>query len=111
MAQINDTECVVDRPEPGVLANTLAGEPIRVVELAAHEGLGGAVVHVHGEDGVLADRHGPKAADIRARQEIDGHELRLVVQHARIGRTLAEGHVDVPVEEVDVAVAAPLVAE
>ncbi|HET7362058.1 MAG TPA: hypothetical protein VFJ70_00660 [Burkholderiales bacterium] len=108
---VQHAEGVVRTHERRIHAYRLARPPIAIVEPAAHQRLGRPIVHEHGDDGGLLERAGTQPAQLARRNEIDGDRLGGVVQGARIGVALAQRHIDVPVQEIDVAVAAPHVSD
>ena len=109
MPLVHDPERVVRAQEPGVLADGRARPPVRVVHPPPGERLDRAVVHVHRDDRVLADRARAHGANVSRRQEVDRHLLALVPGEADVGDLPREDQIDVPDGEIEVAAAAPRV--
>ena len=71
VAQVDHGQRVVRAEELRIEAHRLAGAPVRVVDLAGHQRLGGAVVHVHRQHRVLLDRMHVQAEGVGRRHEVD----------------------------------------
>ena len=104
---VDDPEGVPCGDEAGIVQHGLARVPVGVVQPAGREGLGGAVVHVHREDGVLLDHAPLQAGHVGRRQEVDGELLAVVDARAELRGLAPQREVHVPDGEVDVALPAP----
>jgi hypothetical protein len=105
MALVDETERVVRAQERGFVRYRRTRPPVRVVEVAGGERLGGPVVHVHRNDGLLADGSPDQAARVLRRHEVDRHQV-LLAFRPDVAASIAQDQIDVPNEEFDVAASA-----
>ena len=103
VAQVDDAERVVGAQERGVPPDCRARPPVGVIRLPPNEQLGGAVVHVHRNDGRFSDDPGSQHAQLFRRQEVDRQEL----AGPCTARPAAEREVDVSTQEIHAADPAP----
>ena len=106
VAPVDHAQRVVGAQEPGVLLDGRARPPIGVIDLPQSEQLGCAVVHVHRDDGFLADDAYALAPDIFPRKKIDRQRRALVVEDSA-AQFLPQRQIDVRDGEIHAAAAAP----